>query len=230
MFPPNVNPTSAASPANAKGPSGVGVQPGIQAGLQPQSNPYAAQGLYGQQHASSAYDDGYSSHHSQLGHQQGVGSLPSSEYGKQLYGQGIQSFMGAGTASAAPLGQRGTSAGGTGSSPENNYKPYGGSGAGIGVGAKDVNGPGVGGSITGGQGALGGQASRAGIQQPLAQHQHSQGFYGANRFSANQSSAGPPSQQGQQQQQSGQGYGAPQSGADANFYYQRAPSQQQYWQ
>ena len=226
------NPTSAASPANAKGPSAVGVQQGIQGGLQPAGNPYAGQGLYGQQH-SSAYDDGYGSHHSQLGHQQGVAGLPSNDYGKQLYGgQGIQSFMGmsqsTGTPSAAPLGQRGASTGGNNGSPENTYKGYGASGAGIGVGGKDVNGPGVGGSISGGQGALGSQASRGGIQQPHAQH--SQGFYGANRFSTTQSNAVPPSQQGQQQQQSGQGYGGPQSGADANFYYARAPSQQQYWQ
>ncbi|KAI5119338.1 hypothetical protein M0805_004015 [Coniferiporia weirii] len=204
MFQPP-NPTSA-SPANVKGPSTV----------QPQSNPYA-QNLYGQQHASSAYDDGYS-HHNQLGHSQGVNALPSNDYTKQLYGgQGIQSFMGVSQSSGpnAPLGQRGATGGG---SPENAYKPYGPS-----VGTKDVGGaPGVGGSIAGGQGALG-QTSRASVQQP----QHSQGFYGANRFSANPTAGGPPSQQAQQQQN--QGY--PQGGADNSFYYQRGPSQQQpYWQ
>ncbi|EJD04917.1 uncharacterized protein FOMMEDRAFT_139574 [Fomitiporia mediterranea MF3/22] len=201
LFQP-ANPTSA-SPANAKGPNSV----------QPQSNPYAP-GLYGQQqHASSAYDDGYG-HHNQLGPQHNQG-LPTNEYGKQLYGgQSIQSFMGQSSSPAAQLGPRGT---GNSASPENSYKPYG---PGSGVNAKDVGGaPGMGSSgIAGGQGALG-QGGR-GVQQP----QHSQ-FYGANRFSANPNAGGPPGQQNQQQQT--QGY--PQ-GADSSFYYQR-PSQNgpQYW-
>ncbi|KAH8112110.1 hypothetical protein DFH11DRAFT_539278 [Phellopilus nigrolimitatus] len=208
--PPMFQAPTSASPANAKGPATV----------QPQSNPYT-QGLYGQQHASSAYDDGYS-HHNQLTHQhsQGASALPSSDYSKLYGAQGIQSFMGVSQSSgpAAPLAQRGAAGGG---SPENTYKPYG-----PGVGAKDVGGaPGVGGSIAGGQAALG-QAARTSVQpQP-----HSQGFYGANRFSANPSVGGPPSQQAQPQQQS-QGY--PQGGADNSFYYQRGPSQQQqqpYWQ
>ncbi|KAL5498206.1 DEF1 [Sanghuangporus vaninii] len=201
MFQP-ANPSSA-SPANAKGPNSV----------QPQSNPYAP-GLYGQQHASSAYDDGYG-HHNQLGpqHSQGVGGLPANDYGKPLYGgQGIQSFMSQ-SSTPAQLGQR---TGATGTSPENSYKPYGPS-----VGAKDVGGaPGVGSGIAGGQGALG-QAARGGVQQP----QHSQ-FYGANRFSSNPGAGGPPGQQATQQQS--QGY--PQGAADNAFYYQR-PSQNgpPYW-
>lgn len=199
------NPTSA-SPANTKGPANV----------QPQSNPYA-QGLYSQQHASSGYDDTYS-HHSQLGHQHSgsVTALPSTEYGKQLYGQGIQSFMSMGqnaAPNAAPLTQRGAS---SGSSPET-YKSYG-----PGVGGKDVTGAGVGGSVAGAQGALG-QNARGGMQQ-----QHSQGFYGANRFSSNPNTSAPPNQQAQQQpNQTHQAY--PQGGAESNFYYQRGPSQQ-YWQ
>ena len=210
MFQP-ANPTSA-SPANAKGPGSV----------QPQSNPYAP-GLYTQQHASSAYDDGYG-HHGQLGHQhsQGVGALPGSDYGKQMYGaQGIQSFMGQSNANpAAQLGQRGAAASGAGAagSPENTYKPYG--PGGVGVGGKDVGGaPGVGAGIAGAQSGLG-QPTR-GVQQP----QHSQGFYGANRFSATPTAGGPP---GQPTQQQNQGY--PQGGSYSGFDYGQRPSQNGYWQ
>lgn len=258
MFQPGPNPGNA-SPATAKGPSA------------PQSNPYA-QNLYGHGHGVSTgmgvgmgqsvsaggYDDaGYGSHHGQHQHQlsqgagagMGVGGLPTSDYGKQLYGahgQGIPGFMGSGGQGAGAgmgantqLGQRG--AGGQASaSPENTYKAYG-----PGVGSKDVGqgvgvGAGVGGGVGGvsSQSALGQTQQGRGVgiqQQPHQQHQHQQGgFYSANRFGANPASAGgaQPGQgvsqhqhQGLQHQQGAQGY--PQGADNSAFYYR---GQSQYWQ
>ena len=198
-----------ASPAGGKGPTTV----------QPQTNPYT-QGLYGGQHASSPYDDtGYShQHHSQHQHQhsQCLGGLPSSDYNKQLYGQGLPGFMGmgqnTGPSPGPTIGQRGNA-----TSPENSYKPYA---PNVGVN-KDVS-SGVGaGAGQGGASQL--PQGRSGVQPP----QHNQGgFYGANRFSSNPST-GPQSQTQQQHQQQGQGY--PQGGNDGSFYY-AARNNQQYWQ
>ena len=148
------------------------------------------------------------------GHNQGVGSLPSNDYGKQLYGgsgQGIQGFMGLGQSnpSSAPLGV-GQRAGG---SPETAYKPYGGN-------VKDVGaGVGVGGGVSQGQGP-----QRGSVQQPQGS------FYNAQRFSG--AGAGPQggaqTQHQQPQGQAPQGHlGYPQGNSDYYSYQQR---QGQYWQ
>lgn len=150
----------------------------------------------------------------QHGHGQGVGSLPSNDYGKQLYGgsgQGMQGFMSLGQSnpSSAPLGQR------AGGSPEAAYKPYGGN-------VKDV-GAGVGGGVSqAGQVPQG----RGGVQQPQGS------FYNAQRFSG--AAAGPQGAQAQQHQPQGQGpqghVGYPQGNSDGGFYSYQPRQQQGYWQ
>ena len=212
---------------------------------------------------SSGYDD--SAYHGQHGQSVGVGAgmgvagLPTSDYGKQLYGghgQGIPGFMGSGQSAGvggnAQLGQRGGVQSTT--SPENAYKGYG---PGVGVGSKDV-GQGVGGGVGGGVSGVSSQSGLgqtpqgrgvgvAGVQQPHHQQHHQQhqqhqhpaqgSFYGANRFGANPAagSGGQPGQGvgvgvGQHGQlQHGQAGQGYQQGADNSFYYARGQSTQ-YWQ
>lgn len=188
--------------------------------MQPQSNPYGS-GLYGSQQGT--YDDmgGYGLQHpSGHQHQGSVGAgLPSSEYGKQLYGAqgGMQGFMGlGGQSTGSPGGAQLAGRGANNGSPEAAYK-YG---QGAGVGVKDVSG-------ASGVGA-GAPQGRGGIQQP----QHA--FYGGNRFGA----AGTPQSQGQQQQAGGhqpqgqgpQGHLAYSQGSEGSAFYGYQPRQQQYWQ